>query len=70
MVQMIRFIKCSESMEFPSGPIRNPIALLRDRLRRDLNIRDASDEAKRSAWLFLALASVQIPNNANKAPKP
>jgi hypothetical protein len=47
-----------DSFEFTTGPIKNPIALLRDRLTRELNGQKSSGEDARSAWLFLALASL------------
>ena len=47
--------------EFPSQPIRNPIALLRALLRREMDDGREFDETAASAWLFLALSSVPIP---------
>jgi hypothetical protein len=50
-----------ETLEFPRSPVRNPIALMRDRLRREIDNPDPLNEDARSAWLFLALAS--LPNH-------
>ena len=47
-------------LEFIREPIKNPIAFLRDRLRRPSDDSETSDEEQRSAWLFLALASLRI----------
>jgi hypothetical protein len=47
-----------DAFDFPRHPIQNPIAFLRDRLRRDIDGHHSSDEEARSAWLFLGLASI------------
>jgi hypothetical protein len=47
-----------QPFEFPTQPIRNPIALLRGLLRRELDGDVVEDEEAASAWLFLALSSV------------